>query len=414
MRTVEEHLQAVLAAVTPAEPIRLPLHECLGLVLCEDVVSRVDLPGFDNSAMDGYAVRSADVAAADPSVPGSAVTLPVVGEVRAGGVCGVPVSPGQAVRIMTGAMMPDGADAVVKVEDTNGDTVWVEIRAGVPVGTSVRRAGEDVRAASVVLTAGSVIDARRVALLAATGHGDALVRPRPRVAVISTGAELVTPGQPLAPGQIYDSNSHMIEAAVAETGAVTTHRLSIDDVGSEVLRVVGELAGEVDAIITTGGVSMGAYDVVKEALIDSGTVDFVQVTMQPGKPQGFGTVGERGIPLFALPGNPVSSYVSFEVFVRPALRTLMGLPPRRLAIAARLTGALRSPAGRTQIARAVASCDESGWQADPVLGQGSHFIGDLSRANALVIVPPDVTGLAAGDEVQMWLLGPAEGTMSPW
>ena len=413
MRSVEEHLGAILAAVRPADPVRRPLADCLGLVLCEDVHSLVDLPGFDNSAMDGYAVRSADVAGATLDAPDSAVTLPVVGEVAAGAVATVPVGPGEAVRIMTGAMLPDGADAVVKVEDTDGGTEHVQIRAGVPVGTSRRVAGEDVRTGDTVLAAGSVIDSRRVALLAATGHGDALVRPRPRVAVVSTGAELVPPGDPLQPGQIYDSNSHMVAAAVAECGAVTTHRLSIGDVGSEVLQMVEDLAGEVDAIITTGGVSMGAYDVVKEALLDSGTVDFVQVAMQPGKPQGFGTVGERSVPLFALPGNPVSSYVSFEMFVRPALRLLMGLSPvSRRAVTARLERDLRSPSGRTQIARAVATRDGSGWLVDPVWGQASHFVADLSRANALVIVPPEVTALAAGDQVAVWLLARDEGTMT--
>ena len=415
MISVEEHLATILAAVRPAEPVRLPLSDCVGLVLCEEIRSLVDLPGFDNSAMDGYAVRSADVEGADPAVPGSAVTLPVVGEVAAGGVATIPVALGQAVRIMTGAMMPEGADAIIRVEDTDGGTETVEIRAGAAIGTSVRPAGEDVRAGTVVLEAGSVIDARRVALLAATGHGDVLVLPRPRVAVVSTGAELVAPGQPLAPGQIHDSNSHMLEAALTECGAVTTHRLTIGDEGSEVIRVVEELAGQVDAIITSGGVSMGAYDVVKEALRDSGTVDFVQVRMQPGKPQGFGTVGERRVPLFALPGNPVSSYVSFEVFARPALRTMMGLRPAgRPSQKARLTHQLDSPVGRTQVARAVAVRDDAGWHADPVWGQASHFVADLSRANAFLIVPADVTHLAAGDEVEMWLLDGDRARLTAW
>ncbi len=415
MISVEEHLATILAAVRPAEPVRLPLSDCVGLVLCEEIRSLVDLPGFDNSAMDGYAVRSADVEGVDPAVPGSAVTLPVVGEVAAGGVATMPVALGQAVRIMTGAMMPEGADAIIRVEDTDGGTETVEIRAGAAIGTSVRPAGEDVRAGAVVLEAGSVIDARRVALLAATGHGDVLVLPRPRVAVVSTGAELVAPGQPLAPGQIHDSNSHMLEAALTECGAVTTHRLTIGDEGSEVIRVVEELAGQVDAIITSGGVSMGAYDVVKEALRDSGTVDFVQVRMQPGKPQGFGTVGERRVPLFALPGNPVSSYVSFEVFARPALRTMMGLRPAgRPSQKARLTHQLDSPVGRTQVARAVAVRDDAGWHADPVWGQASHFVADLSRANAFLIVPADVTHLAAGDEVEMWLLDGDRARLTAW
>ena len=404
MRTLEEHRDAILAAVTAAEPVRLPLAACLGLVLCEDVTSLVDLPGFDNSAMDGYAVRAVDVSAADPDVPGSAVRLPVVGEVAAGGVATRAVGPGEAVRIMTGAMMPKGADAIVKVEDTDGGTETVEIRAGVPVGTSVRPAGEDVKQGQVVLTSGMEIDARRVALLAATGHADALVRPRPRVAIVSTGAELVPPGEPLQPGQIHESNSYMLEAAVVASGAVAVRQATVDDDPAAVLSAVAALADDVDAIVTSGGVSMGAYDVVKESLRDHG-VDFVQVAMQPGKPQGFGLVGDRNVPLFALPGNPVSSYVSFEVFVRPALRRLMGRDlEQRTTLSARLEHALSSPPGRAQVARAVATHTEEGWRADPVWGQASHFVADLARANAFVFIPAEATRVEAGDVVDMWLL----------
>ena len=404
MRTLEEHRDAILAAVTATEPVRLPLPDCLGLVLCEDVTSLVDLPGFDNSAMDGYAVRAADVATADPDVSGSAVRLPVVGEVAAGGVATRAVGPGEAVRIMTGAMMPDGADAIVKVEDTDGGTETVEVRAGAPPGTSVRPAGEDVGQGQVVLIAGTVIDPRRVALLAATGHGDALVRPRPRVAVVSTGAELVPPGERLRPGQIHESNSYMLEAAVVASGAVAVRQATVDDDAAAVLSAVAALAGDVDAIVTSGGVSMGAYDVVKESLRDHG-VEFVQVAMQPGKPQGFGLVGDRKVPLFALPGNPVSSYVSFEVFVRPALRRMMGRSPEsRATLTARLEHALSSPPGRAQVARAVASHTEQGWRADPVWGQASHFVADLARANALVFIPADVTRVEVGEPVDIWLL----------
>ncbi len=421
MRSVEEHLAAVLAAVAPLPPVRVPLEEARGLVLCEDVRARVDLPGFDNSAMDGYAVRAVDVVPATGEDGAPVVTLPVVGEVAAGGdAAGLAVGRGEAVRIMTGAMLPPGADAVVRVEDTDGGTDTVEVRRGVPAGTSVRRAGEDVRAGDTVLEAGLALDSRRLAVLAASGHGDALVRPRPRVAVVSTGAELVAPGAPLAPGEIHDSNSHMLDACVVETGGTTVRRLSTGDDPVEVARLLVRLAEEVDLVLTSGGVSMGAYDVVKAALRDLGTVEFVQVAMQPGKPQGFGVLGDRAVPLLALPGNPVSSYVSFEVFARPALRRMLGRSPeRRPARTARLNHDLRSPAGRQQVARAVArrlppvngdTSDDGtcGWTVEPVWGQASHFLGDLSRANALVIVPADVTVLESGDEVELWLLDDAE------
>jgi molybdenum cofactor synthesis domain-containing protein len=290
------------------------------------------------------------------------------------------------------------------VEDTDGGTETVEVRAGAPAGTSVRPAGEDVRQGQVVLIAGTVIDPRRVALLAATGHGDALVRPRPRVAVVSTGAELVPPGERLRPGQIHESNSYMLEAAVVASGAVAVRQATVDDDAAAVLSAVTALAGDVDAIVTSGGVSMGAYDVVKESLRDHG-VEFVQVAMQPGKPQGFGLVGDRKVPLFALPGNPVSSYVSFEVFVRPALRRMMGRSPEsRATLTARLEHALSSPPGRAQVARAVASHTEQGWRADPVWGQASHFVADLARANALVFIPADVTRVEVGEPVDIWLL----------
>ena len=387
MRTLEEHRDAILAAVTAAEPVRLPLADCLGLVLCEDVTSLVDLPGFDNSAMDGYAVRAVDVSAADPDVPGSAVRLPVVGEVAAGGVATRAVGPGEAVRIMTGAMMPEGADAIVKVEDTDGGTETVEIRAGAPVGTSVRPAGEDVKQGQVVLTSGMEIDARRVALLAATGHADALVRPRPRVAIVSTGAELVPPGEPLQPGQIHESNSYMLEAAVVASGAVAVRQATVDDDPAAVLSAVAALADDVDAIVTSGGVSMGAYDVVKESLRDHG-VDFVQVAMQPGKPQGFGLVGDRNVPLFALPGNPVSSYVSFEVFVRPALRRLMGRDLEQRTTLTRAAGARPLLAARPSAGRARrGDAYRGGVASRPGLGPGVALRGRPGARQRLRLHP---------------------------
>jgi UTP--glucose-1-phosphate uridylyltransferase len=401
VRTVEEHLAEILTAIEVGPAERVPLADAVGLVLAEDVAALVDLPGFDNSSMDGYAVCS-------DSLVGAAhgpVSLRVVGEVAAGADPGFTVGDGEAARIMTGARLPDGADAVIPVEQTDGAAVGaVECRSAAPAGQFIRRRGEDVLAGSTVARAGEVVGPRTVALLAATGHAEAPVHRRPHVLVLSTGDELVPPGQPLAPGQIHDSNSPMLRAAAVAAGATAEVRTAVGDTEGDLLAVLDALLLTADVIVTSGGVSMGAYDVVKAALRDEG-VDFVQVAMQPGKPQGFGFLTSpagRRVPLFALPGNPVSSYVSFEVFVRPALRRMMARSPeQRIPRRARLASALRSPDGRRQFARAVLSDGPEGLVAEPVAGQGSHFVADLSRANALLVVPEAVTEVAAGETVDV-------------
>ena len=401
MRSLAEHQDAILAALPHPAARRIALDECLGLVTAQDVHSRVNLPGFPNSAMDGYAVRAADVAAAGG---GESVQLTVVGEVAAGGdAAGLQVAAGQAVRIMTGAMMPAGADAVVMVEATDGGVATVTVRESVPVGRSIRPLGEDVRAGDLVIPAGTVVNARVIGLAAATGHGDLPVWPRPAVAVVSTGDELIQAPHALGPGQIYESNSGMLAGAATAAGAFTSVRMWLGDDPDELVRVLSDLAQTHDAIITSGGVSMGAYDVVKAALADYG-IDFVQVAIQPGKPQGFGLLGERGVPIFALPGNPVSAFISFEAFVAPALAALMGRDHSRRIVSGVMGHGLDSPPGRTQIARAVTTRSGDDWVVNPVVGQGSHFLADLVRANSLVIVPAPTTRLESGDTVEVWLL----------
>jgi UTP--glucose-1-phosphate uridylyltransferase len=405
LRTVDEHLRAILSTLEPMPTAWTPLTESLGLVVARDVRARVDLPHFDNSSMDGYAVQASSVEGADTSP----VRLRIVGEVAAGDDPTFEVGPGEAARIMTGAPMPRGADAVVKVEDTDGAaTGEVECRAEVPVGTFVRPKGDDVRSGTVVVPAGEVVGSRTIALLAACGYAEVEVHRRPRVVVMSTGSELVEPGKPLRPGQIHDSNSSMLWAAAVSAGASAEIRQAVGDSESELIESLSVAVRDADIVVTSGGVSMGAYDVVKSALASRG-VEFVKVAMQPGKPQGYGRLEApdgRRVPIFTLPGNPVSSFVSFEVFVRPALRRLMRLAPekRRMRPATLISG-VSSFEGRRQFGRAVVSRSAEGTLvAVPVAGQGSHFVADLSRANALFIVPEDVTELVAGEVVDVLVL----------
>ncbi|MEV5500539.1 gephyrin-like molybdotransferase Glp [Nonomuraea fuscirosea] len=392
MKSVDAHLAEILATVRPLAPLELELEQTLGTTLAEDVTSPVPLPPFDNSAMDGYAVRAEDLA----ELP---VTLPVIDDVAAGSVELRAVGPGHTVRIMTGAPMPAGADAVVPVEWTDGGTVSVRIDRRAEVGNAVRRAGEDVQAGEVVLKAGTVIGPAQLGIIAGVGRRRVLARPRPRVVVVSTGAELVEPGGTLAPGQIWESNSYTLAAAVREAGAEGFRAGSVGDDPAMLLDRLDTHLVRADAIITTGGVSMGAYEPVKEALSPLGTVRFEKVAMQPGMPQGFGVLGEDEVPIFALPGNPVSSFVSFMLFVRPALDRMRGLPgglPE--TVTATVTGPLRSPPGRRSYLRGVLAPDGT---VTPAHGQGSHQLAALALANALIVVPEDVTEVESGSAMEV-------------
>ncbi|WP_092194957.1 molybdopterin molybdotransferase MoeA [Blastococcus tunisiensis] len=392
MRTVEEHQAAVAALLPPLPEEAVDLASAHGRVLARDVAAAVALPGFDNSAMDGYAARWTEVSR-------TPVSLPVADDIPAGRTDVVALAPGTVQRIMTGAPLPPGADVVVPVELTDGGTTVVEIRDAPPAGSHLRAAGEDIAEGVVALRAGSPLGAAQLGLAAAVGVTTLPVRRRPHVLVLSTGSELVAPGQPLLPGQIYESNSRLLVAAVEDAGGIARRLHFVpDDVEQFLATVRAELAGA-DLLITSGGVSAGAYEVVKDAFGTLGTVDFVKVPMQPGGPQGAGTVD--GVPVVTLPGNPVSAFVSFEVFVRPALRRAMGhADPDRLRVPARLTGPLRSPAGRRQFLRGRFDAG----QVSQVGGPGSHLVAHLARANCLVVVPQDVTDLPAGAEVDVVLI----------
>ncbi|MFE5830169.1 gephyrin-like molybdotransferase Glp [Streptomyces sp. NPDC056488] len=420
--TVDEHLDDVLASVSPLEPIELQLLDAQGCVLVEDVTVPAALPPFDNSSMDGYAVRVADVAGATGEFP---AVLTVIGDVAAG-ADGLPeVGPGQAARIMTGAPLPPGAEAVVPVEWTDGGTgggaaTGMSAASTAPEGAAgevrvhraaearahVRARGSDVRAGELALAAGTVLGPPQIGLLAAIGRGTVRVRPRPRVVVISTGSELVQPGEPLGPGQIHDSNSFALAAAARDAGALAYRVGAVADDAESLRSAIEDQLIRADLIVTTGGVSVGAYDVVKEALTGDGEVDFRKLAMQPGKPQGFGAIGADRIPLLALPGNPVSSYVSFELFVRPAIRALMGvgdLHRPRVRAVLDVDGPLRSPAGRRQFLRGV--YDRETGAVTPVGGAGSHLIAALAHADCLLVVPEETESVEPGAELEVVLLG---------
>lgn len=404
LRTFADHRDYLLSCIEELPPIGQQILDAVDLAICEDVISSVDLPGFDNSAMDGYAARAQDIASAERGRP---VRLPVVGEVPAGRAAPHRLSPGTAMKIMTGAPLPRGADTIVPYEATDRGADEVLVFAASAPGQHVRRTAEDIEAGTVVLPAGVQLDPRGVGLLAGIGKDKVLVRPRPRVVVIATGSELVAPGLPLPRSEmIYDSNSFMLAAAARAAGAQVFRIGLVSDDPDEVKQLINDQLVRADLILTTGGVSQGDYDVVKAVLPELGATDFATVAMQPGKPQGFGLIGEDRVPMLMLPGNPVSSFVSFEAFVRPVLRKLMGVMPYgRPSVRAQATRAMPSIAGKRQLARGLMTTSDRGIpEVELVGGHGSHLLGDLARANVLVILDEETEFVAAGDEVDVWLL----------
>jgi molybdopterin molybdotransferase len=386
---VDEHARFVRSLLAPlgARPSEVvPLADALGRITASPVESPLDLPPFRNSQMDGFAVRAADVDAAP-------VTLPIAGEVAAAPGSPAPLAPGTAVRIMTGAMVPDGADAVVPVEDTEPDGDGVRILLARAAGEYVREAGSDLAAGADVLPAGVRLASRHLAAAAASGLTRLLVRERVRIAVVSTGSELVAPGETLGPGEIADANGVALDAAVRATGALVAHSARVrDDVERLRAELDAAVAAGAELILTSGGISQGAYEVVRELLEPLGAW-VGSVAMQPGGPQA--TAVYRGVPVIAFPGNPVSAQLSFELFVAPTLRAIAGLPPARTERMP-LAEPVHSIPGKRQYLRGRRTYDG---RALPVGGPGSHLVAALAASDLLIVVPEDVTSLDAGDPV---------------
>jgi len=388
--SVEEHAAHVADLLAPAlapRPETIPVNDALGRVTSAAVLSPVDLPLFRNSQMDGFAVRSADVAPAP-------TTLPIVGEVAARPSSPPDLAPGTAVRIMTGAVVPNGADAVIPVEDTTSEGGTVTISRGRSVGEFVRERGSDLRTGDELLPAGQRLASRHLAVLAAAGLTEIAVIARPRVSIITTGSELVQPGATPVLGQVFDSNGTALAAAVVAAGAVVAARAHVTDDPAE---LIAALAVPADLVLTSGGISMGDYEVVRELLEPRGA-SVGHVAMQPGGPQA--TAVWEGVPVICFPGNPVSTQLSFEVFVAPLLRTVAGLP-QAVRERRQLSDAVVSVAGRRQFLRGRAA---EGGRVVIASGPGSHLVAGLAASDLLVIIPEEVTALNAGDDVETWAL----------
>lgn len=414
MISVEEALERILSYVSLLEPEDSPLLDALGQVIADDVRSGMDIPPLDNTAMDGYAVRAADTAGASENSP---VALRVAGELAAGYVYEGEVAAGEAVRIMTGAPMPRGADSIVPFEETDEPEgrsfgsfskprshVGV-LKAALP-GANVRRAGEDIARGQTVLARGSTLHPAQIGLLASLGMPSVRVHRRPVVAILSTGDEVKEPGTPLQPGQIYDSNAYSIAAMVRAAGGIP-RRLGIAGDTVEALTEKLRSGLEADMLVTSAGVSRGDYDVVKDVLAKEGEVDFWTVRMRPGKPLAFGAFasGGRRVPHIGLPGNPVSSMVSFELFGRPAIFKMLGRTDmERQRVRAIASERIENGDARRVYARAIVSKRDGQYHAALTGPQGSGILSSMALANALAIVPEEVSCVEPGDEVDVILL----------
>ncbi len=395
MLTYEEALAQILSHTQPLPPVQTPLGSALGLVLAEDLITFHDLPPFDNSSMDGFAVRAADIADAG-------TVLPVQGEIAAGTLSIPLLLPNYALRIMTGAPVPDGADTVVPVEDTEAHENGVAFLEQAEFGQHIRRRGEEVQSGTVVVPKGTRLRPAEIGMAATVGRAEVLAHPKPRVAIVSTGDELVEPGKELRRGQIYNSNAYALAAQVEEAGGIVTHQLHARDT-PDALRAAFDACAGADVLITSGGVSVGDFDYVKAVFAERGTVDFWRVAIRPGKPLAFGQWDTTLF--FGLPGNPVSSMVTFELFVRPTLRRLAGqVHLTRPEVQVRLAEEVSHTPGRRSYQRAVVTPQDGGYLARTTGAQGSGMLRSMVLANALLVLPPETAVFPAGTEAAALLL----------
>jgi molybdopterin molybdotransferase len=405
MIPVDEARERVLSQIKVISPIHLPLTEAYGCVSAEDVIADGNLPAFASAAMDGYAVRAADAVDAGPE---TSVTLRIVGNAMIGRLPDATVGRGEAVRIATGAPIPGGADTIVPIEVAEADDASVRILEAPEPGRHIRPAGEDVQDGTLLVPGGSRIGAPELGLLASAGVATPLVHPRPRVVVLSTGDELVPPTEQPDVAQVRDANAYTIFSALRDAGAMPVLAGIVPDNVAALQQTVFDHLIQADAFISSGGVSVGERDVVKAAFFRRGDIDFYKVAMKPGKPQGFGLI--EGKPYFGLPGNPVSVFVSFEVFVRPAVLKMMGRRQlQRPEITATLTEEIDGPKDKTMFARVRVARGSQGWEAAPTSDRhGSNLLTTVTRANGLAIIPTGVGLAPAGSQVRVILFRPTE------
>jgi len=400
LTSVEDHLAGILASLPTPEPIELRVADGLGLVLAEPAICQVTVPAHDNSAMDGFAVVAEDLAGASRATP---VVLPVIGEVVAGSDATPTIVPGICVRIMTGAPIPPGATAVVPVEVTGGGGDQVSFHLPVRLGENIRHAGEDLVPGLELVTVGRRIGPADVALLSAAGVARVRCVPAPRVVIMSTGDELVPADHVPGPGRVRDSNTPMLSAMVRATGGIPFATGAVIDSHSALIEAFESNRGHADLFVCTGGASAGTRDLLAEVIAELGEASAVKVAMRPGMPQIRGRIGST--PIIGLPGNPVSAFVSFEVFVRPAIRALQGRRDvHRPTVIARATEPIGSPPHKRGYVRVRLTREAGGWAASPTGAQGSHLISSIARADGLAIVPELVEEIRVGDEVRVMLL----------